>query len=174
MCNSGLSKYSTDLDDDMSSDISDVLLSNGNDDNISFSHASNFEKTGDKDTSQILIDLRKKNIGRLIIGHLNIYSIRNKFEEIKFSIQGKIDILMISETKLDESFPTNQFLIDGFSAPFRLDRNDEGGGVIIYIREDIPCKKLNHDLPKNIEGIFIEINLRKKKWLLFGGYNPRK
>ena len=60
MCNSGLSKYSTDLDDDMSSDISDVLLSNGNDDNISFSHASNFEKTGDKDTSQILIDLRKK------------------------------------------------------------------------------------------------------------------
>ena len=40
---------------------------------------------------------------------------------------------MISETKLDESFPSNQFLIDGFSAPFRLDRNDEGGGVIIYI-----------------------------------------
>ena len=60
MCNSGLSKYSTDLDDDRSSDISDVLLSNGNDDNISFSRASNFAKTGDKDTSQILSDLRKK------------------------------------------------------------------------------------------------------------------
>ena len=74
---------------------------------------------------------------------------------------------------LDEYCPTNQFLIDGFSAPFRLDRNDEGGGVIIYTRERIPCKKLNHNLPKNIEGIFIEINLRKK-WLLFSGYNPNK
>ena len=26
----------------------------------------------------------------------------------------------------------------------------------------------------NVEGIFVEINLRKKKWLLFGGYNPHK
>ena len=134
MCNSGLSKYSTDFDDDMSSDISDVLLSNGNDDNISFSCASNLEKTGDKDTSQILSDLRKKNTGRLIIDHLNINSLCNKFEELKFLTQGKIDILMISETKLEESFPTNQFLISDFSAPFRLDRNDEGG-VSSFISE---------------------------------------
>ena len=47
---------------------------------------------------------------------------------------------MISETKLDESFPTSQFMINGFSAPFRLDRNDKGGGIILYIREDIPSR----------------------------------
>ena len=69
----------------------------------------------------------------------------------------------------------SQFSIEGFSAPFRLDRNHEGGGIIIYVREDIPCKELkkNH-LPSDIEGIFIELNLHKEKWILFGGYNPKK
>ena len=47
---------------------------------------------------------------------------------------------MISETKLESSFPTNQFLIEAFSAPFRFDRNNEAGGIVIYIRNDIPCK----------------------------------
>ena len=47
---------------------------------------------------------------------------------------------MISETKLDQSFSTNQFMINDFSAPLRLDRNDKGGGIIPYIREDIPSR----------------------------------
>ena len=48
--------------------------------------------------------------------------------------------------------------------PFRLDRNRFGGGVLIYVREDIPCKQLTkHILPDDIEGIFVEVNLRKTK-----------
>ena len=35
---------------------------------------------------------------------------------------------MISETKL-ESFPPGQFLLDGYSIPFRSDRNGNGGGI---------------------------------------------
>ena len=46
---------------------------------------------------------------------------------------------MISETKL-ESFPTNQFMINSFSAPFRLNRNDKSGSIILCIREDIPSR----------------------------------
>ena len=65
-------------------------------------------------------------------------------------------------------------MIDGFSKPIRLDRSDKGGGIMLFTREDIPCKQLNPDLMGNIEGIFIEINLRKQKWLLFAGYNPQK
>ena len=42
---------------------------------------------------------------------------------------------MISETKLDESFPSGQFLFDSYSAPFRFDR--DGGGILLFIREDI-------------------------------------
>ena len=77
--------------------------------------------------------LRLKNVNKLIIAHLNISSLRNKFEFLISLIKDNIDVLMISETKLDESFPTSQFMINGFSAPFRLDRNDKGGGIILYI-----------------------------------------
>ena len=46
---------------------------------------------------------------------------------------------------------------------------------MIYIREDIPSKQLSkHNFTKDIEGIFVEINLRKTKWLLFGSYHPPK
>ena len=82
--------------------------------------------------------LRLKNFNKLILAHLNINSLRNKFEFLISLIDDNIDILMISETKLDQSFPTNQFMINCFSATFCLDRNDKGGGIILYIREDIP------------------------------------
>ena len=45
-----------------------------------------------------------------------------------------IDISMITETKLDDTFPVSQFEIDGFSTPFRLDRNKNGGDILLYIR----------------------------------------
>ena len=63
-------------------------------------------------------------------------------------------------------------MIDGYSEPYRFDRNRNGGGVLIYIREDIPSKLLaDHKLPHDIEEIFVQLNLRKKKWLIFGSYN---
>ena len=56
--------------------------------------------------------------------------------------------------------------------PYRFDRNGNGGGIMLYIREDIPSKLIEVDI--KIEGIFVEINLRKKKWLLSCSYNPKK
>ena len=53
--------------------------------------------------------IRKKNSGRIIIDHLNINSLRNKFEMLKEVIRNKIDILLISETKLDDAFLLSQF-----------------------------------------------------------------
>ena len=122
-----------------------------------------------------LKNIRVSNVNRLIIGQLNINSLRNKFEALKFITVGNIDILVITESKLDHSFPVNQFLMDGYSPPFRLDRDSTGGGIIIYVREDIPCRELRgHQIPNNLESIFLEINHKKYKWLLFGGYNPNK
>ena len=60
---------------------------------------------------------------------------------------------MISDTKLDQSFPTTQFMINGFSAPFRLDRNDQGGGIILYIRDDIPSRLVSTE-SSQVEGFF--------------------
>ena len=115
------------------------------------------------------------NPNRLIIGQLNINYLSNKLEHFKALIIGNIDILVVTESKLNQSFPSGQFNIDGYSPPLRYDRNSFGGGVIIFVREDIPCRELfAHMTSFNIEGIFLEINLRKPKWLLFGGYNPSK
>ena len=92
---------------------------------------------------------------------------------MKLFIVGKVDVLIITETKLDSTFLSSQFCIFGFSKPFRFDRNRKGGGVMVFIREDIPCKELFlHKLPNDIEGIFLELNLRKSKWLIFATYHP--
>ena len=80
---------------------------------------------------------------------------------------------MITETKLDGTFPLGQFYVDGFTMPYRLDRNRNDGAVIIYVREDIPSKILEkYKLPQDVEGTFVELNFRKIKWLLFGVYHP--
>ena len=77
------------------------------------------------------------------------------------TVTNKVDILLLSETKLDSFFPLNQFHIDGFTTPYRLDRNQNGGGIMLYIRQDIPLKSLTEIKYDNeIENIFIEINLR--------------
>ena len=50
-------------------------------------------------------------LGFSIIGHLNINSIRNKLEIVSMSVAQHVDILMLSESKLDSTFPSIQFLI---------------------------------------------------------------
>ena len=106
--------------------------------------------------------LRKKNLNKLIIAHLNVSSLRNKFELLKEQIQDNIDILMISETKMDASFPIGQFLLNGYRTHFRLDRNAHGGSILSYVREHIASKLLLVE-ENLIEGFFVEINLRNKK-----------
>ena len=86
---------------------------------------------------------------------------------------GKVDFLVISERKLDDSFPAGQFKIPGFALPFRLDRNQNGGGIIVFVREDIPAKYLSSE-DKPIETFFFELNFRKKKCLVCCSSNPSR
>ena len=51
----------------------------------------------------MLQKLKTKCANSLIIGHIN-NSLRNKFEMLENCIKGNVDILLISETKLGESF----------------------------------------------------------------------
>ena len=54
-----------------------------------------------------------------------------KFDQLKFLHQGKVDILVLTESILDSSFPTNQFIIEDYSKPFRFDRNRNGGSILL-------------------------------------------
>ena len=73
--------------------------------------------------------LRIRNPNKIIIGNLNINSLPNKFEQLKDIVMLHIDIFVLTETRLDDIFPTAQFLVNGFSEPYRLDRNRNGGGL---------------------------------------------
>ena len=131
----------------------------------------------DQNTSDFceIDDLRNQNLFRVIKAHININSIRNKFESLVSFTNINLDILMISENKTEGAFPDYQFLIKGFSVPYRLDHIAKGEGILLYIREDIlskRIKKVTFDEP--FERFFIEINLRSKKWLLGCSYNPHR
>ena len=120
-------------------------------------------KTSSEETlkNNVLNVIRKKNPKRIIIAHLNINSIRNKFEMLKEVIGNKINIFLTSETKLDDTFVLSQFILEGFTPLYRLDRTEHGGGLMLFIREDIPFKQLPNVNPSGkIENIFVEINLR--------------
>ena len=123
------------------------------------------------DCKRFLKSLRTSNLDKLVFAHLNVNFIRNMFEMLSDQIKGNIDVLLVSETKIDDSFPNGNFLIDGFSTPYRLDQNSNGGGLMLLVREDIPSNLVE---AKPIEGFYIELNLRNDKWLLNCSYNPHK
>ena len=108
--------------------------------------------------------LKQRNPHNLTCSYLNINSIRNKFHNLIDMIDQNIDIICLGETKLDDSFPSSNFLIPGYSSPYRLDVDSKSGGLLIYIKETIPSKELKQLLiPKNMQILTIEINLRKSK-----------
>ena len=69
-----------------------------------------------------LHERRIKNAYRLIIGYLHVNSLRNKFEMLEGIIKDKTDIFLISETKLASSFPSEKFVIKGYSTPSKWGR----------------------------------------------------
>ena len=108
----------------------------------------------------------------MITGNLNINSLPIKSAQLQDTVLKYVDILILTETKLDD-FSTSQFMVDCFSMAYRQDKNRNRGGIMIYIRNDIPRKLLmKHVFPNDIEGLFAELNFRKIKWLLMGGYHP--
>ena len=66
---------------------------------------------------------------QLIFPHLNINSIRSKFDLLTERVSGNIDLSMTSETNTDESLPVVNVLLRGFSVPYRSDRGSKDSGI---------------------------------------------
>ena len=120
----------------------------------------------ESDINLVLRKLRISYPNNVIIDHLNINSIRNKFDMLQFLLADSIDILMISDSKLDGTFPSSQSQIYGFRTPYRLDGNDRGGGILLFVRENLMTRLLRHSFPHDIEILFTELNLAKVANLL--------
>ena len=108
--------------------------------------------------------LRGDNHLRISVGQLNINSIRNKFEAFCSIFKQKIDILLFSETKVDDTFPLAQFCVEAYFTPYGLDRTCKGGRLLLYVRDNIPSPQIKLKFIENkaFEGFFVEINLTRK------------
>ena len=59
---------------------------------------------------------------------------RNKFDYLVQQITSNVDdTLIVSEAKLDNSFPVGQFLIDRYGPPIRLDRDIHGERLMFFL-----------------------------------------
>ena len=133
----------------------------------------------DNDSETALRLNRSKYSKNIIFSYLNINSIRNKFDSVRAAIVNYVDILIAAETKINKSFPTAQFAIDGFHKPFRLNATDKSGDLLVYVRsylllrQFLPLRQLTkHEISLGIQALVFEINLRKEKWLFLSIYKP--
>ena len=62
---------------------------------------------------------------------------RNKFDPLMAAVAGDTDILLTTETKIDSTFPINQFYLNGCNVPYSNDCNTNGGGILVYVCDDI-------------------------------------
>ena len=109
-----------------------------------------------------LKELRLDNPKNLTLTYLNINSVRNKFDSLQEIVMGKVDILIVAETKIDASFPTAQFSAEGYHKPYRLDVSEKSGSILVYINSSIPSRQLHcGNLNLSIQAVPFEINLWK-------------
>lgn len=120
-------------------------------------------------------NIAKNYIKNCKIGHINANSIAGfKLYEIKqWLTQGLFDILVISETKVNETFPNSHFHVDGFRF-VRRDRDIHGGGIMMYIRSDIIYENITQKTNQRtgVEFLACKVKIGKEWIMIIGVYKP--
>lgn len=109
-----------------------------------------------------------------ILGQLNVNGLRSKFPEIHELLNhDTMNVLGLCETKIDSSFTSAQFHIDGYRL-YRRDRNSRGGGVAMYVQSHLPHRRrldLECDVI-GIENIVLEVIMKKESFIIIHVYRP--
>ena len=157
----------TGLDDDLS-DLDSII---GDDDlDLSFSddHAS-IEVDIDSNFNPI----KSNNFSVL---HVNVWSIlaEGRLEYVtRLCNKYKLDVLVISETKLDDTIPDNLLSIHGYHEPIRRDRNRNRGGVMCYIASHLPYKQIKANQSEYFEHIWVDVITNdNRKYCINALYRP--
>ena len=82
------------------------------------------------------------------------------------------DYLVLSKTKLEDSFPSAKFSIPDYVIRAGRDRHKNGGGLIEFVKEGLICKRLKNFESNTSQCICSEITISKRKWLCFSIYKP--
>lgn len=109
----------------------------------------------------------------LNIFHLNIHFFYPKMDEMKCLVEKhKIDILCLSETFLNDTFKDGELSIEGYNL-FRKDRSSFGGGLLVFVRNEIPCIRRTDIEDSTLESIWLEVKIpNSKSFLLCNSYRP--
>jgi hypothetical protein len=101
--------------------------------------------------------------------HLNVRSLRNKLSELQLiANQAKVAVISVTESWFDESIANTEVSIPGYSI-IRKDRNCCGGGVCMYIRDDLVFAFVQLDSTHNTnEIVCVELLLPKSKPIIVG------
>ena len=107
------------------------------------------------------------------IAHLNIRSLLPKIEEIRLlTREADLDICAFTETWISAGVTDNLIHINGYRV-YRNDRETEGGGVAIYIKETIQHILTKDLISKDIENIWVTVKPEhNKQFLVSCMYRP--
>ena len=101
----------------------------------------------------------------IIFSQLNVNSLRNKFFPIAQLIKTKLEIFLAADTSADQSFPTQQFSIDGNKVSNK-DRKSFGGVLLFCMNENMLCRELTAaEIGSSSETSFLDITLHTRKLL---------
>ena len=106
---------------------------------------------------------------------MNINGVHNKIADLQIIIENiPLDYPVPSETKSGESFPNGQSNLDGYQIRARRDRDKNCGGLILFVRRGIICKRISDfELSVKFFGMYLsKLTISKSKWLCFSIYRP--
>ena len=118
----------------------------------------------------VLKELKTYHYRNPLLAHLNINGLRYRIIDLRVLLNCiDIDFISISETKLDDYFPSAQFHTDSYFL-FRQDRNKHGGGLSAFVKGGLLPKRINEIESDKIEILAVEININKRIWIILNVY----
>jgi hypothetical protein len=132
----------------------------------------------DENPQSVHIDLvngSPLNENDFLVVHWNINSIRaeGRLEELIENVRVlKANVIVLSETKLDDTVPNNIISIPGFHEPIRKDRNRCGGGTLIYISQRFTFKQQLHLQSDSFEHISVDVRVNNDIYSINCYYRP--
>ena len=111
--------------------------------------------------------------GRLVVSHLNIRSLLPKHDELQVYLERwkRASVVGMSESLLDKGVSDAELVVMGMRM-YRKDRNRRGGGILVYVSEDVLSVRRWDLEDQAIEALWIEVKMRKRRVLICNLYRP--
>ncbi len=92
----------------------------------------------------------------------NAQSLGNKFEEVEILFDHhKVDIGVITESWFSPNMPEEQLNITGYNLFYKCRDKKKGGGVAVYVRDEVPAYAIDVPVPEELECTWVNVRPRR-------------